>query len=405
MTTDAETAALMAFLGADSSGAPRGTSSSGNLNLYQDIISMVGNPLFLYQQGIINADTVLEMVRGATREPIDTAALDYVSMEKFAEARQDPLAMRGFELIKNGATVEQVLREIVGTGATAAGKMSDKLNSDLRYLENDLVRYESRWLAAQDVLEKLSTGEYTEIDGQVFKPKPLDEAMAATKALGLPTALQNPAMWEIIPDAKLLADAAVGEQQAVSLTNELNRLIKESTTAATKSSTDVYKQMLANPDVKRIYEEARMRDQQKVGGFVATRMAQQGEAKPAVTQKPAGGFAATRGVPAGRPVVKGATAPVAGFAATRGMQQKPMPKPDEAAAQYSDYWAKLGASYAGRGEQEQRRKPIESLSGRVQAATERVAQQKKAAFCRRLWLLRLLFRSLHQRRVGPLLVC
>lgn len=390
MSIEEEIAAMMAYLGADNSGIPRGTSASANLNLYQDVMSTVGNPVFLYQQGLITPEQVLQIVQQQTSDLVDLSSFDYASMEDAAARRGDQLAQTAYALIKGGASVSQVLRDILGTGATEAGKISDKLDTELKFLEDDLVAFKSAWDTANQVEKGLLTGEYKLVNGQVFKPKaPADWANAA-KAIGLPTFLQNPAMWEIIPDAKLLADAAVGEENAATLAQELNRLVDENgvlrrtvdrkavNQAASKAGADVY-QMILNTTVagkKRaediaVSKERSDYEQSMFGPTPASR----GAASP--PQLPSGKQRATdiqtRNL--AKWIANKAQEVQKTGQTSAAILSRVAPKKEQ-----QDYWAKLGGSYAARAAAEEKRKPVATLEKRVQNAVTRAEDLKKQAY-------------------------
>lgn len=388
MSIEEEIAAMMAYLGADNSGIPRGTSASANLNLYQDVMSTVGNPVFLYQQGLITPEQVLQIVQQQTSDLVDLSSFDYASMEDAAARRGDQLAQTAYALIKGGASVSQVLRDILGTGATEAGKISDKLDTELKFLEDDLVAFKSAWDTANQVEKGLLTGEYKLVNGQVFKPKaPADWANAA-KALGLPTFLQNPAMWEIIPDAKLLADAAVGEESAATLAQELNRLVdengvlrrsvdrKEVNQAVSKAGTDVYQMILNTATAgKRMSQDVKQPKKPEMG----TREYQEMISRE--TEKTLGGgasFAKTDNTRmrnlADWIVRKGKEAQKEGQTSA-AILSRVAPKKEQ-----QDYWAKLGGSMSAMGAAMKKRKPVTTLQKRVEEAEARAAETKKQAY-------------------------
>lgn len=388
MSIEEQLAAMGAYLGSDS-GIPRGTSASGNLNLYQDVMSTVGNPVFLYQQGLITPEQMLQIVQQQTSDLVDLSSFDYASMEDAATRRGDQLAQTAYALIKGGASVSQVLRDILGTGATEAGKISDKLDTELKFLEDDLVAFKSAWDTANQVEKGLLTGEYKLVNGQVFKPKaPADWANAA-KALGLPTMLQNPAMWEIIPDAKLLADAAVGEESAATLAQELNRLVdengelsalyaKEVNQAVSKAGTDVYQMILNTAAAGRqrakdvaVSKERSDYEQSMFGPTLASR----GAASP--PQLPSGKQRASdiQTKRLGDWIVKKALEAQKGSQTSAAILQRVAPKKEQ-----QDYWAKLGGSMSAMGTAMEKRKPVTTLQKRVEEAEARAAETKKQAY-------------------------
>lgn len=402
--TDAEAAALLA-LGTP----PRGTSAAGNINLYQDIMSMVGNPIFLYEQGLVDENTLTALVRQATREPIELADSDYVSLEDNANARQDTVAVQAYNLIKGGATVAQVLREIAGEGASSAGKISQQLDYDLRKLEEDLVIFKDRWDAAQKLESGIASGEYSVIGDQVFAPMATDKAVAALKGLGLPAFLQNPALWEVVPDAKLMAEAAVGEQRAAGLAQELDKLITKDgvlrspadrravNEAVSKAGTDVYTSFLSRtPEGRSFLEQMKqkpVRESKTNIGAVAKDVL--------LGQIPVVGQAYLLG----KGAVKGVTGAVKSVADSWGegapgsrdeqgnfvrpwdrkpaaqiaREEKKVTEAEKRKAQEQDMWAKMAGSYAARAAYEEARKPVTSLEQRVKEAEKRVEEQKAAA--------------------------
>jgi len=336
-----------------------GKTGGSNASLYNSVIGMVGNPVFLLQQGIITPESLVENIRLQTSEPIDTSTIDYVSLEQGAVG--EPLLMSAFDLIKQGFSVGSTMRALYGEAAGTAGKVSEKAAFDINSIESDLNAFKAAWDAANDVADKVANNEYFERGGVVYKPKPLDEAQGILAAMGLPKYLQNPLLWETVPDPTLLADAVAGEEKAASLAKQYNLLL-----TPTKDIEDP-KERVATERLKAQAKEVNAATQ-KAGESAYKNFLETQAKKPEMQTKFQYVVPGTQyndpytGVPNFRGGVKAVTTD----------KNKPA----------NDMWAKMAGSYAARAQYEQGKKPITDLQKASAEALARAQEARKQALAK-----------------------
>ena len=226
---------LLEDAGVNTAGMPRASTASGNINLYQDLMSTIGNPVFLLQQGLVTPEEFQQTMQMLTSVPVDANEYDFETLQNQAEMNNDNEIVVGYNLIKRGYTVDGVLRE--------AKRANPDVDVDL--LRADLELFKQRWDNAQGLEADVLTGQVKQVGGQWFKSLPSEDARKIYAAAGLPDYLQNPLLWETIPDPQILARAVAGEQEAVDLAKRLNATSRAAAKTATRQAQDVYKQMQA----------------------------------------------------------------------------------------------------------------------------------------------------------------
>lgn len=336
-----------------------GKTGNTNASLYNSIIGMLGNPIFLLQQGLITPESLVDNIKLQTSEPIDTSSIDYVALEQGAAG--DDLLTSAFDLIKQGFSVGSAMRAMYGEAAGEAGKISEKAKFDIDSIEGELTAFKATWDAANDVADKITSGEYFERGGVVYKPKPLDEAQGIMSAMGLPKYLQNPVLWETIPEPNLLAKAVAGEKEAESLVRQYSLLL-----TPTKDIEDP-KERVATERLKAQAKEVNVATQ-KAGESAYKNFLETQAKKPEMQTEFRYVVPGTRyndpytGVPSYRGGVKTVTTD----------KNKPA----------NEMWAKMAGSYAARAQYEQGKKPISDLQKASAEALARAQEARKQALAK-----------------------
>lgn len=226
---------ILEGIGIDTAGMPRSSTASSNLSMYEDLISTVGNPVFLLQQGLTTPAEFQQTMRMLTSEQVPLEDFDFGALEEVATSQGDDEAAVGYGLIKSGYTVDQALR--------AAKRANEDADVDL--LRADLELFKSRWDNANNLENDLLMGNVQEVNGQLLRRMSNEDAMQIYKAVGLPDYLQNPILWDTIPDPEILGRAAAGEKEAADIARQLSRASRTSAKEATSTAQDVYEQMKA----------------------------------------------------------------------------------------------------------------------------------------------------------------
>lgn len=350
-----------------------GKTSGSNLSAFDRVLEMTGNPLFLYLQGVITPEMLLQSVRNATSKPLDTSMADWKPFEEAAAG--NTMLLTAYDMIKKGysvgATMEALDREMVASGNT-----DEASTRRLGYIESDLEEFKKRWDGANEIARRVDAGELFEGDDGVVREK-LDtaQAMSVLGRMGMPQLLQNPMMWDVIPDPELLAKAAVKDAEATSLLKSLAPIVdletgmlkprearkiqKESASTASKAYQDFLKR---TPEGQSLLERV-------TGPRTVKTKEEKAQQQSSNIRKGLIGYALNT---IGLPVALGATLYKGGKKIIGDISEgklvnpigsEPKPKVDQ-----QDYWAKMAASYAGRAAQDQARKPITTLQERAKKA-------------------------------------
>jgi len=260
--TEAELLLWLASQGVENFGAPIGTSAAGNLGLQQDIYSLIGNPIFQLQQGLVTPEEFQQNMQLTASTRVEPEEIDYGTLEDNA---YDEDLILGYELIKKGYTVGQVINSMLSQlkNVDFANIDSNAISIEkdiIEGLKGDLEKFYDRWTAANRVEEGLLTGDYFQgIDGSIRKQMDYEDAQKAYAAAGLPKGLQNPILWRVEPDANLLAEAAKGDQRAEELAKERNRLRltlePKARKEATQKASSAYEEFLSRTPEGRMFLE------------------------------------------------------------------------------------------------------------------------------------------------------
>lgn len=353
-----------------------GKTASSNLTTFDKALNMTGNPLFLWQQGIITPGELLNAVRLATSKPVDMTSADWKPFEEAATG--NPVLLTAYDMIKKGysigATMDALYREMESAGtAETSGKR-------LQFIQSDLEEFKKRWDSANDIARRVDAGELF-VDGDVVRERmDTGSAMATLRAMGMPEMWQNPAMWEIAADPTLLAEAQKKGKRAEALQTALSQfvnletglvkpglsreIVKGSTAEAqsqyesflkkTPAGQEVLKKVSGPRTVKTKEEKSKQQSENIKKGLI--------------------GFALNT---IGLPVAAAVTAYKGGKALLNAL---PGGNPDTGRAkQEQDQWAKLAASYAGRAKQEEMLKPVTTLQERTKRAEDEALKALAAA--------------------------
>lgn len=355
--------------------------SSGPLNTLQKMLTMTGNPLFLYMQGVISAEDLQNAVLSATTEAVDFSNADYVSIENADYG--DPVLMKAYGLVKQGmstpAVMAQILRDYEDKEMIASGKMS----KDIEYIEASIENFKDAWDAAQKLESGINSGEYmVNADGTVSKRMDYQTASSILSKMGMPAYLQNPDMWNLVGDPDILARAAAKNDEASGIIEELNKTLltpaqqNKRNKAVAQTGTQVYQDFL-----KKTPEGQKLLKQVTTGktNLEKTQEAKEGLLKNAISIL-IPGSGTVRGV---KRSIGWATGGAKRLGNLVGIgDDKDNEKPKSVVAQNQDYWAKLAGSYAARAKYEQGQKPIRQKQTAADKAIEdaralaRLAAQK-----------------------------
>lgn len=390
--TEAELQALLEQWGVQNFGAPIGTSASGNLGLQEDIYSLIGNPIFQLQQGLVTPEEFQQSMMMLASAPVTDEEVDFATLEDNALLSGDDDLAQAYDLIKKGFTPDQVLRSLRDelSRATASSSADSAYLEDRRYiisrLENDLVEFKKRFDAANMVQEGLTTGEYFRgADGRFYRQLPAAEAREAYAAAGLPKGLQDPFLWRTVPDPELLAAAVKSGEKAKEMETEVNRLETVVGAQARKEGrrqgTAAYQEFLSRtPEGRRFLEE----EQKKAAAKPGKSVGQQAKEAFLVGNIPVVGMpiAAAKALPK---VVKGAAGAIKSASMSlpgRGRSIEDITRDVKAAqkaAENQAYWAKMDESYTARGAQEAARAPIVAAQKALEEQKARAATQLSSA--------------------------
>jgi len=363
------------------------TSAGSNISAMNSLLGLMGNPLFLYTQGVITPEMLLESVRQSTSEVVDMSGADFKSLEAAAEG--DDALSTGYEMLKRGYSISSIMRTLTKQ-AGDAGRDDSISMKQLEYVEDDLNEFKKRWDAAQDAFAKVESGEYY-YDGDVLRGRmETGKAMDVLAQMGLPKFLQNPMMWEVVGDPELLARASVKNKEATAILEGLAGVVDQQTGMLTpsysrkmskdvqKTGVDVYQEFLKKtPEGRKTLEKVTApREGEKSGlskliGLTSVLSPAVGAVRTAAktVSKIAGGDGMSLLKPSAPIPVKALVAAAGGGTANKD-------KVDQ-----NDYWAKMAGSYAARAKYEEERKPISDLQRRAaeaRAAADKIIAEAKA---------------------------
>lgn len=354
--TDPNMAALMAF----NPGFTPTTSASGNLNLLQDIYGMAGDPMLAYQQGLVTPQFLLQMISDQTKSTVysfdDT---DFASIENRANAVEDEVLQSAFARIREGMSLGGVQRWLIEQWSEGGlTKQEESVIDSLLGPNGKLAEYEKRWLNASDADARERAGELTfnEKTGEYIGQMDDESARDVLKSFGFSGLLAQPAFWKSIPDdaytQKALADEAAASAQ-YDVFQKLNESLLQRSTSAAQSVYDALRRPPSGPG-----------------------SAQQSEYEKSI-------FAPTISSSAA------ANPPVPGSKYDAPQYQPDAPKPPQdnttegilsrLTDREREQWAKMGASYAGRGVQTEGQGQVSSAKAEVDKLIESSQENRRLA--------------------------
>jgi hypothetical protein len=363
------------------------------INTLDKMFDMSGNPMFLYLTGVIDESQFGSFVRSALVEPVDISGADYFVMQDMNAG--DPVLSEAYRLIQRGVSVNAAMIAMLKKYNETYANDVDMLDSRSTYMEYalaDLNEFKAKWDKAQEIASKRDSGEYMENpDGTLSKKMDPTKGSDVLKQLGLPPALQNTLVWDVVPDDKLLAIAASKDEYAMRILKPFASMIDPATGVlvqkeakkiaqeATSKAKSAYEVMLNRTPEGREYlkqvttgktqaeksQDARgailrgpltnipgiARGIQAVGNNIVDQI-KEGKVQPSIAQ-----------------IVGGKIAGLFGF----GDDEK------KEKANQADVDAKLAASYAGRAEQERLRKPLDSARTLAANAMLEAQQYRQAS--------------------------
>ena len=375
---DKDLAALLAY----NPGFTPTTSGSGNLNLLQDIYSMAGDPVLAYQQGLITPQLLLQMISDQTKSTVYSLEdTDFKSIEDRANAVEDEVLQSAFARIREGMSLGGVQRWLLQEWSKGGlTKQEEKTIDILLGPDGELAQYEKRWLNSMDADARERAGELTfnEKTGEYIGQMDDDSARDVLKSFGFSGLLAQPAFWKSIPDDTYIQKALADE-------------------AAASSKYDVYKDLLQRPITAAQSAYADFLSQAKPGGRSA--VVRGGERGPTTLRTRADILANEDGrIPIrsradvlseqqgnqdGKVTIdygrnRSATVRSGGGAggqkdnSNAGIISRLTP-------QEQDYWAKLAASYAGRGVQTEGQGKVSSAKAEVDKLIESSQENRRLA--------------------------
>lgn len=341
------------------------------INTLNKMLSISGNPLFMYLTGVMSPDDLRNTVQMATWEPVDISDADYYVMDEMNAG--DPVLMVAYQAIRQGVSINAAMRSMLDAYNREAQKnpqMANDPQSRALYLEYalaDITEYKRKWDNAQNIKSKYDSGEYVEgANGTVLKRMDPTKAADVLKQMGMPYALQNPFVWEVVPDANLLAVAASHDERALRALSPFAHMIDPATG------------MLVQREAKKIAKKATSTAQSVYEEILGKTP----EGREYLKQVTTGKTQAEKRKDTAGALVKGPLLNMSPLlkAATRGVGGEIVGGAAESGA--DDYWAKLGASYAGRAEQERLMKPINTAKERAMSASAEANKYRQGAINR-----------------------
>jgi hypothetical protein len=371
------------------------------INTLNEMFSISGNPLFMYLTGVMSADDLRNTVQMATWEPVDISDAEYYVMER--ENADDPVLAEAYALIKQGVSINAAMRSMLNAYNKQAASNPQLANDPaardlyLQYALDDITEFKKKWDNAQNIYNKREAGEYVDgPDGSLIKRMDPVKASDVLKQMGMPGVLQNPFVWEVVPDANLLAVAASHDERAQRALAPIAKMIDPATgmllqreaqkmaKQATGKAQSAYEMMLnQTPEGRKYLKEVTTgktqaeKSKEASGALLKGPLANLGGlwnglrniagdivdgARKRMTDEEVGLDFPERGT-------------VAQIVAGRVLGND---KKEEKVNQ-DDYWAKLAASYAGRAEQERLQKPIDAARSRAMEASRTANEYRQGA--------------------------
>lgn len=237
-------------------GIPMMTSPTSQLNLLQDVQSMAFDTVFMYNQGLITPEQLLDSISRATREVVgQPEEYDVKTFEDMAMSSKDPNLIDGMNQMKyNGMSAEGVGRWLRDKNANELGEITDVTRANIDSIVKQLGEYEKLFNNNRILMEKLDAGEW-DIDprtGAVTRALEGEAARENLRAQGWKGMFSDPEFWRTVPDTQMMDTAAKMQEQFKPIFDEQDALQKRvgdktmeeiaKTSSATKKLIDVKKE-------------------------------------------------------------------------------------------------------------------------------------------------------------------
>lgn len=351
-----EQAQLAAMLMFQNYGVPAMANYNSQLNLFQDVMSTMADPTFLYLQGLLTDQEMIVRVEDLLFDPIDISEANWKQDYDTAVETGDSIVAEGMRLIQQGLKTPQVIVALRKRFADSFGDVPGASQDDLTNYEEVFREFEEKWNNAKDIESRIYSGEYIHgSDGSIFKPVDEETGRKRLEGAGLRGYNADPNNWRITPEATQEERGLQLLQQSQKLTEDRENLSKAGQKQATSAAQSTYKAFLnKTPEGRKALQYVSQPRKQDKG--------------LEIDPKKALAYLATRTV--GLPV-DAAMIGKAAIGKLFGGKDLGKQVTEQKAMMNQDYWAKLGASYAGRAVQDEKRKELERL--------DKEAEEKKVA--------------------------
>jgi hypothetical protein len=348
--TPEEQAQLAAMYGYQDYGSPTMTNYASQLNLFQDIMQTMQDPTFLYLQGLLSDQEIATQVEDLLFDPIEISTVNWIDDYNFAQESGNSIVAEGMSLIIDGFKIPSIITKLRERTKDSFGSYTDFDQDMVDAVEEELKAFEEKYLNAKDVETKVLSGEYMrDASGNVYKPVDQETGQKRLQSYGFRGYQANPESWRVILNAPDVERAQKLAQESTALTQERANKQKSGGKEVGNIAQSVYKDFLnRTPEGRRVLEgvtKARPKIEEK---------------KTSMLEGPA--IVAWRKLTGSKEDRKSVAGPLLQIAeslgSTGGLDKKVK---EVKQMQNQDYWAKLGASYAGRAAQDEKRKELERL--------------------------------------------
>lgn len=210
-------------------GIPMMTSPAAQLNLLQDVQSMAFDTVFMYNQGLITPEQLLDSIRRSTTEEVgQPEEFDTETWERNAMASGNSDLIDGMNQIKyNGMTAAGVAVWLRSKTADANyQEVPNWVEENIKDIEKQLEQYELLFRNRTLLDEKVASGQWSidPITGAVMKELDRESARENLRADGWKGMFSDPEFWRTIPDAATMDVAARLTEQFAPVLEEQDAL-------------------------------------------------------------------------------------------------------------------------------------------------------------------------------------
>lgn len=355
--TPEEQAQLAAMYAYQDYGVPTMANYASQLNLFQDMMQTAADPTFLYLQGLLTDPELIASTQELLFDPVDINEANWAEDYENARITGDDILLDGMDAIINGVEPERVIARLRSQYEDSYGDVPGARQDDLRGLLDVLKDFEKKYSNARDIEAKVATGEYTlGADNLIYKPVDEETGRKRLEGRGLRGYYADPANWGVTPKADEYQRGLKLLEESSALTAERENKSKAAKKEVSTAAQSAYKQFLnRTPEGRKVLQYVQPKTEQEKG--------------LEIDPKKAAAYLAGRAV--GLPVdlaLLGKAAVGKVFSGSKDIGKVIEEKKKMA---NEDYWAKMTASYAGRGAQDEKRKELARL--------EKEAEEKKAA--------------------------